>query len=65
MVAIAICCNLLIGMLAKEVNTRIPLPVPPVLLVVAFMLLADLNSPGGGISRVAPQNLVSLHQSIG
>jgi len=62
--AIAVCCNLLIGMPAGEVKTRIPLLVLPVVLAIAFMLLADLDSPRGGIIRVAPQNLHSLLTSM-
>ncbi len=62
--AIAICCNLLIGMPAGEVKTRIPLLVLPVVLAIAFMLLADLDSPRGGIIRVSPQNLHSLQDSL-
>ena len=50
--AIAICCNVLIGMPAGEVKTRMPLLVLPVVLAIAFMLLADLDSPRGGIIRV-------------
>ena len=64
MIAIAICCNLLIGMPAGEVKTRIPLLVLPIVLAIAFMLLADLDSPRGGIIHVSPQNLVSLQQSM-
>jgi hypothetical protein len=61
---IAVCANMLIGMPAGEVKTRIPLLIMPVVLAVAFMLLADLDSPRGGMIRVAPQNLHSLWSSI-
>jgi len=36
----------------------------PVMIAVAFMLLADLDSPRGGIIRIAPQNLQSLWTSM-
>lgn len=62
--AIALCCNVLIGMPAGEVKTRIPLLVLPIVLAIAFMLLADLDSPRGGIIRVRPQNLHSLQDSL-
>ena len=61
---IALCCNVLIGMPASEVKTRVPLLVMPVMIAVAFMLLADLDSPRGGIIRIAPQNLQSLWTSM-
>jgi hypothetical protein len=64
MIGIAICCNLLIGMPAGGVKTRIPLLVMPVMIAIAFMLLADLDSPRGGIIHIAPQNLQSLAESL-
>ncbi len=62
--AIALCCSVLIGMPGGEVKTRVPLLVLPVVLAIAFMLLADLDSPRGGIIRVHPQNLHSLQDSL-
>jgi hypothetical protein len=62
--SIALCCSVLIGMPAGEVKTRVPLLVLPVVLSIALMLLADLDSPRGGIIRVSPQNLHSLQKSL-
>jgi hypothetical protein len=62
--AIAICCNFLIGSAAHDAKARRPLIVLPIVLGIAFMLLADLDSPRGGIIRVHPQNLRSLQESI-
>ena len=31
---------------------------------ISFFLIADIDSPRGGIIRVRPQNLVSLSQSL-
>ena len=62
--AIAICCSVLIGMPAGEVKTRVPLLVLPIVLGIAFMLLADLDSPRGGIIRVRPHYLHSLQESL-
>jgi len=36
----------------------------PVLVSVAFLLIADIDSPRGGVIRVSPQNLDSLAQSL-
>ncbi len=64
MFAIAICCNFLLGYAAGEGKARRPLFVLPIVLAIAFLLLADLDSPRGGIIRVRPQNLMSLQDSI-
>jgi hypothetical protein len=31
---------------------------------ISFFLIADIDSPRGGVIRVAPQNLVSLAQNL-
>jgi hypothetical protein len=65
MVAIAICCNLLIGFATHPVKARTYLlMVLPLVVSISFLLLADLDSPRGGIIRVHPQNLLSLAQSL-
>ena len=60
---IAISCNLLIGY--NERRTRIVLLfVLPVIVSISFLLIADIDSPQGGIVRVSSQNLISLSQSM-
>jgi hypothetical protein len=34
----------------------------PLVVAVSFMLIADIESPRGGVIRVKPQNLVSLQE---
>jgi hypothetical protein len=65
MAAIAICCNLLIGYGARggEARTMLLL-VLPLVVSISFRLIADIDSPRGGIVRVRPQNLISLSQSL-
>jgi hypothetical protein len=65
MAAIAICCNLLIGYGARggEARTMLLL-VLPLVVSISFCLIADIDSPRGGIVRVRPQNLISLSQSL-
>jgi hypothetical protein len=63
MTAIAVCCNVLIGYGARRTDRRIFLIVP-VAVSIAFFLISDIDSPRGGSIRVAPQNLVSLSQSL-
>jgi hypothetical protein len=62
---IAICCNLLVGYGAR--NTKgggVLLLVLPLILSIAFLLIADIDSPRGGLIHVYPQNLQSLLQSL-
>jgi hypothetical protein len=65
MMAIAICSNLLIGYGARrgEAKTSLLL-VLPLVVSISFSLIADIDSPRGGVVRVRPQNLVSLSQSL-
>jgi hypothetical protein len=65
MAAIAIGCNLLIGYGSRSlVAASRLLPVLPLVVSVAFMLIADIDSPRHGIIRVRPQNLISLADSL-
>ena len=65
MAAIAVSCNLLIGYGARKAQAEsVLLLVLPVLVSVAFLLIADIDSPRGGVIRVSPQNLDSLAQSL-
>jgi hypothetical protein len=59
MTAIAIYCNLLIGYSAQRSNKRLFL-ILPLAVSVSFFLIADIDSPRGGLIRVQPQNLVRL-----
>lgn len=61
---IAICCNFLQGYAAAEGKRRRPLLVLPIVLAIAFLLLADLDSPRGGVIRVRPRNLLALQESL-
>ncbi len=65
MVAIAICCNLLIGYGALHADAKsVRLIVLPLVVSISFLLIADIDSPRSGIIHVTPQNLLSLAQSI-
>jgi hypothetical protein len=63
MMAIAICCNLLIGYGAHR-NSWGLLSILPLVISISFFLIADIDSPRRGIIRVIPQNLVALSQSL-
>ncbi len=65
MVAIAICCNILIGYSSRRVEARIPrFFVLPLIVAISFFLIADIDSPRGGIIRIHPHNLISLAQAL-
>lgn len=65
MFAIAVCCAYLVGYTAHHVEGK---PhryfILPMIVAVAFLLIADIDSPRGGIIRIHPQNLESLAQSL-
>jgi hypothetical protein len=65
MVAIGICCNLLVGwgFQGSKGGGRL-LAVLPLVSAVAFMLIADIDTPRHGIIRIQPRNLISLEQSM-
>jgi hypothetical protein len=65
MVAIAICCNLLVGFGARHIRARpVLILVLPLVVAISFFLIADIDSPRGGVIRVQPQNLISLSRSL-
>lgn len=65
MSVIAICCNLLLGFGSRSTKAAGRLLfVLPVVVAVAFMLIADIDTPRHGVIRVVPQNLNSLAQSL-
>lgn len=63
--AIAICGNVLVGYGAHHFKSEaIFLFILPVALSIAFFLIADIDSPRGGVIRVNPQNLIILSDSL-
>jgi hypothetical protein len=65
MAAIAVCSNLLIGYGGRRGGARtILLLVLPLVIAVSFTLIADIDSPRGGVVRVHAENLASLSQSL-
>jgi hypothetical protein len=63
MVALAICCSLLIGYSAHR-KVSLLFTVMPFVVAVAFFLIADIDSPRRGVIHVLPQDLKSLSQSM-
>ena len=65
MAVFAVFGNLLLGYGARDARTgrRMRL-VLPLVVSIAFFLIADIDSPRQGVIRVNPQNLLSLAQSL-
>jgi len=65
MAAIAVCCNQFVGYGARKAKANGTLfLILPFVVSVSFFLIADIDSPSGGIIRVHPQNLESLAESL-
>jgi hypothetical protein len=65
MAAIAVCCNLLVGYGARDIKAeRFLLLILPLVVSISFMLIADIDSPRGGLIRVHPQNLTNFSDSL-
>jgi hypothetical protein len=65
MAAVAVCSNLLVGYgLRRTKEGHGLLLVLPLVLCIAFFLVADIDSPRRGIIIVHPENLLSLAQSL-
>ena len=61
MSAIAICANLLVGFGARNFERNIALfMIFPFVIAVSFFLIADIDSPRGGVIRIEARNLVAL-----
>jgi hypothetical protein len=62
---IAVCANVIFGYGSRRAKPgAIDLIVLPLVLSIAFFLIADIDSPRRGVIRVNPQNLTSLVQSL-
>lgn len=65
MLIISIFCNFLIGYGMHRPDAKnILLFVLPFLVAISFFLIADIDSPRGGIIRMAPENLANLAHSL-
>jgi hypothetical protein len=65
MTAIAVISHVLIGYGAQNTRSEsILMGVLPLIISIAFLLIADIDSPRSGIIRVAPRDLTALSESI-
>ncbi len=65
MASIAICANLLVGFGARNFKKNIGLfMIFPFVTSVSFFLIADIDSPRGGVIRIEPKNLITLKEAL-
>ena len=65
MAMIALCCTTLAGYSARNAKAETYLLlVLPLVVSISFFLIADIDSPRGGVIRVLPQNLTSLAEAL-
>ena len=65
MTLIAVCCNMGFGYGTRDVKVEgILLFILPLVVSISFFLIADIDSPRGGVIRVNPHNLASLVESL-
>ncbi len=63
--AIAVCANLLVGFGARNFTHNISLfMIFPFVIAVSFFLIADIDSPRGGVIKIEPRNLIHLSNTI-
>ena len=63
MALIAVFCNLMLGYITHRPRP-LQLGILPLVVAIAFFLIADIDSPRSGVIHVAPQNLLALFASL-
>ena len=62
---IALLCSVMVGYATGGATARsLVLLILPLLLGIAFMLIADIDSPRGGLIHVAAQNMAALSETM-
>jgi len=65
MAVIAMCCNVLVGYRVHDFKREATLlMILPLVVSISFLLIADIDSPRGGLIRVSPQNLAAFSESL-
>lgn len=65
MLAIAVCSHLVVGFGVRDAKGERPLLlVLPLVISISFFLIADIDSPRGGVIRVRPDNLNTLEDAL-
>jgi hypothetical protein len=63
--AMAVCSTVLVGIGVRnaKADSRV-LVILPLIISIAFFLIADIDAPNRGVIRVLPENLLALAQSL-
>jgi hypothetical protein len=65
MVLIAVLCNLMLGYAVRHLESSFGLlSVLPLVVAIAFYLIADIDSPRAGFIHIKPQNLLALTDAL-
>jgi hypothetical protein len=65
MVLIAFCANFLVGYGARNFKKNVGvLIIFPLVVSISFFLIADIDSPRGGVIRIEPKNLITLKNTL-
>lgn len=65
LIVIALFANLLVGYATNRSRAgNLLLLVLPMIVSVSFFLIADIDSPRGGVIRIPPRNLISLSETL-
>ncbi len=65
MAAIALCANVLVGFGARNFKKNIGLfMIFPFITAISFFLIADIDSPRGGVIRIEARNLITLKENL-
>jgi hypothetical protein len=65
MVTIALCCSGLFGYTSHQFEREsMPFFILPLIVAISFFLIADIDSPRGGVVLIHPQNLESVAASV-
>lgn len=65
MAAIAVGANILVGFGARNFRGNVGLfMIFPIMIAISFFLIADIDSPRGGVIRIDPRNLIDLKHNM-
>ncbi len=65
MVAIALCCDLLFGYSVQNAEGgRVLFLLLPLVISIAFYLIAEIDSPNHGLIEVTARNMISLAETL-
>jgi hypothetical protein len=61
---ISVLCNLMLGYLTGKLKSGAFLAILPLVVAIAFTLIADIDTPRHGMIRIVPQNLQALEATL-